>query len=72
MEYLVRAHPKSSCRKVELRDGMYHVWIHSAPERGNANDEILSVFAGYLGVARSRLRLVSGAKGRSKKILLQD
>ncbi len=72
MEYLIRAHPKSSRRKVELRDGVYHVWIHSAPEKGNANDEILAVFAEYLSVPRSRLLLVSGARGRSKKILLKD
>jgi uncharacterized protein (TIGR00251 family) len=40
--------------------------VTAAPERGRANDEVLELLAGTLGIARGDVRLVSGLAARDK------
>ena len=50
--------------------GMLSVGVGAAPEGGKANAEALKAVASWLGVAPSRLRLISGATSRSKRVLV--
>lgn len=69
MRIVVHAKAKSRQRKIEKVDeGMYRVWVHAAPEKGKANDEILEVIAKYFEVARSRVRIVIGKTAREKLV----
>lgn len=43
----------------------------AAPERGRANDELLDLLAGTLGLQRPRLKLVAGAASRDKLVELE-
>lgn len=46
----------------------WKVRVAAAPERGRANDEVLSLLAQALHVPLAQVRLVSGAAGRDKII----
>ncbi len=44
--------------------------VHSPPEGGKANQELLEILAKALGVPKSELSLVSGEKSRNKVVAL--
>jgi uncharacterized protein YggU (UPF0235/DUF167 family) len=58
--------PKTRCRK--SGDARLRLDVAAPPERGRANDEVLSFFAQALGVPASSLRISAGAGGREKSI----
>lgn len=71
----VRLTPKSSrdgVKGVELRaDGAWlTVSVRAVPENGKANAALIAVLAKWLGVAKSRLELVSGSHSRSKTVAI--
>ncbi|MDR1252579.1 MAG: DUF167 domain-containing protein [Treponema sp.] len=53
-----------------IKDKRLKVRIAAAPEDGKANAELLKWFAGTLGCARRRLRLLSGEKAPLKTLAL--
>jgi uncharacterized protein (TIGR00251 family) len=50
------------------RNGELVVRLHSSPERGKANRELLEVLGRTLGVPRTSLRLLSGETARHKVV----
>lgn len=61
--------PKSSRRAVEwLSDDEAKVWVHAAPERGKANEEVRRVLAEALRVKPSAIRIVSGETSSKKTV----
>ena len=48
------------------------VAVTQAPEKGTANDALLTVLAQALGLRRSQLSVVSGPTSSQKKILITD
>jgi len=47
------------------------VRLAALPVRGQANRALLELLSGVLGVARSRLRLEKGARGRLKLLAVE-
>ena len=69
---IVRVFTKSSRPRVdEVEDGSYKVYVSSAPERGKANRELLTVLASHLGVKKSEISIVRGEKSRDKLIRIE-
>jgi uncharacterized protein YggU (UPF0235/DUF167 family) len=67
----LRVRPRSTRRGVlGAREGMLSVGVAAAPEGGKATAEALMAVASWLGVAPSRVRLISGATSRSKRVLV--
>jgi uncharacterized protein YggU (UPF0235/DUF167 family) len=65
----VHAHPGSRREEVrKLDDGSLEVWTHARAIEGQANDSICRLVAGFLGVAPSSVRLVSGIRSRAKVV----
>lgn len=68
----IRVRPRSSRACVALgSDGGLVVRVHAAAEEGAANRECLALLAKALGVAKSRVRIVRGERGRSKQIAVE-
>lgn len=64
--------PKSSRRAVEwVSEDEAKVWVHAAPERGKANEEVRQVLAEAFHVSLSAVRIVLG-KTSSKKTVEVD
>lgn len=57
MEISVKAHPRSSQKKIVLKEGIYHVYVHAPPQNGKANREIMELLAQEFGVPKSSIRL---------------
>ena len=55
-----------------LGDGSFALMarVRAAPEAGRANDALCALLAQALGVPRSRVGLVSGARGRVKRVAI--
>ncbi len=63
----VKVIPKSSRQRVEtVADDKLKAWIHSAPEKGKANDEVRRLLADYFDIPRCRVKLIKGEHSRIK------
>jgi uncharacterized protein (TIGR00251 family) len=65
----IKAIPNSKASVIYM-DKADHVCIRliSIPEQGKANQELVKVIAKKLGISRSSVELVAGAKNRLKRI----
>jgi len=67
MKISVRVHPKSSAVRVILKNpGECEVWVTAPPAENRANEAVQEALAEFFNVAKSRVRLVSGGRGRIK------
>ena len=53
-------------------DGSLTIYVRERAVEGKATDAAAAVLAKYLGVARSRVELVSGATSRVKRFRVRD
>lgn len=71
MRISVKVIPKSSRNKVEqVSEAEYRVRLTKAPADGEANEQLVALLGRHFGVAKSLIRIVSGATGRKKIIEL--
>lgn len=70
MEFLVKVLPKSSKTELVgyLPDGTWKVKVAAAPEKGKANRALCEFLAEKLGVAKSKVRIISGETSHLKRI----
>ena len=64
----LRVTPGARSESIAIEDGRLSVKVRAKPQDGAANDAVLSLLAGALGVAPSRLRLLRGATSRDKLV----
>jgi len=70
MDIRVKVIPKSSKTELTgyLPDGTWKVKVAAAPEKGQANGALCEFIAEKLGVAKSKVRIVSGEASHLKRI----
>lgn len=59
---------KQASRLKKQEDGSYVAFLHARAHDGEANTELMRLLSKELGVAKTQLTIVSGAKGRDKII----
>ena len=65
----VKVHPRAKRSGVAGRFGEgWKVDLAAPPVDGKANEECIRLFAEIAGVAKSRVRIVTGATGRNKVV----
>ena len=66
----IRLIPNASRNEVAGRneDGRFKIKVQSPPVEGAANKQLIIFLAGFLGVSKSRVRILSGEKSRDKII----
>jgi len=57
---------------VGWENGLLKVRIAAAPDKGDANEELISFFSSELGISKGSVFLKSGAKSRFKRICLKN
>lgn len=74
MDIRVKVTPKSSKTELVgyLPDGTWKVKVAAAPEKGRANRALCEFLAEKLGVAKSKVRIVSGETSHLKRIHVDD
>lgn len=68
----VRVHTRSAKPRVAEEDGIFHVYVASAPEKGKANKDVVKALAKHLGVSRSEVTIASGHASRDKIIRISS
>lgn len=69
----IKVYPGSSHKEVRFREEeRLAVFVHSPPEKGKANKEVIKLFSKALGVSSSRLEIIKGERSRFKTILIKD
>jgi uncharacterized protein (TIGR00251 family) len=69
----VKVTPRASRDEiVGLRDGALAVRVTAPPVDDAANRAVIKLIAKRAGVARSRVRIARGARGRRKRIEIDD
>ncbi len=51
--------------------GVLKVRLAAVPEKGKANDELIRLLADQLGIAKSRITLISGDTSRQKRVRIE-
>jgi uncharacterized protein len=72
----VRLTPKSSADEVmgveDTAGGIaLKARVRAVPDKGKANDAIIKLIAGWLGLPQSRVSLASGGKSRIKQVFVE-
>jgi len=68
--FSVRATPNAAQNSVTLVGDVVQVRVTATPEGGKANTAVIKALAAAMGIAKSRLRLKSGASSRDKEFLI--
>ncbi|HKH42531.1 MAG TPA: DUF167 domain-containing protein [Solirubrobacterales bacterium] len=69
----VKVTPRASRDEVVgMRDGVLAVRVTAPPVDDAANRAVVKLIAKRAGVARSRVRIARGARGRNKRIEIED
>ena len=67
----IKVHPGASRDAiVEHEQDRFEAWITAKPIEGRANTALLGLVSRYFHVSARRLRLVQGAAGRHKTVLV--
>ncbi len=65
--------PKSSKSEIRIDDGgNIKAYINSPPVDGKANAELIKLLSKKLHIAKSRINIAKGDKGRKKMIVIGD
>jgi uncharacterized protein (TIGR00251 family) len=74
VELRVKVIPKSSRTELAavLPDGTWKIKVTAAPEKGKANRAVCEFIAKRLGVAKSRVRIVSGETSPLKRVQVDE
>ncbi len=68
----ITAKPSARENRVERIDPThFKIWVKEPPDEGRANTAVLRELAGFLGVPKSSLELVSGHKSKQKVFSLR-
>lgn len=74
MDIRVKVIPKSAKTELVgyLPDGTWKIKVAAVPEKGKANRELVEFLASHLGVAKSRIRIMSGETSQLKRIRVDE
>lgn len=74
MDLRVKVIPKSSKTELTgyLPDGTWKIKIAAAREKGKANRALCAFLADKLGVAQSRVHIISGETSQLKRVHIDD
>ena len=72
VELDVRVIPRARKTTIDgIRDGALLLRVAAAPLNGAANDAVIEYLAGVLDLPRRAVRLVSGERGRKKRLAIE-
>ncbi len=71
MNLKISVRVKSAAKQVkveELGENQFRVSVKEPPQEGKANKAVVEAIAGYFGVAKSQVRIISGLSSKQKYI----
>ena len=69
MKFSVKVKTGSKKPHVEkMAENSYNVFVSELPYEGKANEAVVKVLADYFGIAKSKIKIISGLKSKQKII----
>jgi uncharacterized protein (TIGR00251 family) len=68
----VRVTPRSSRNEILVEEAQVKAWVTASPTDGEANKAVIALLAKKLGVAPSRIQIVSGQTSRDKAFSIEQ
>lgn len=69
----VKIIPKSSRNAIVGWEGEeLKIRISAVPEKGEANAELISYLSEFLGIAKSKIEIISGQTSRHKRLIIKE
>ena len=69
MKISVKVNPRSSKNEIiEMPDKSFKVKLTAAPVEGEANNALIALLSKHFGVAKNKIKIKTGQKGRNKII----
>ncbi len=69
MRIYLKVNPRSSKQKIEkMSNGNYKINLKSAPEKGQANKELINLLADYFKISKSQIKIIGGRTSSIKII----
>ena len=70
--FTVRVQPRSSRDSIDgVRDGALRIRLTAPPVEGEANEALIRFLAGRLHLPKSAVRILSGERGRLKRVAIR-
>ncbi|MDQ7826466.1 MAG: DUF167 domain-containing protein [Candidatus Eremiobacteraeota bacterium] len=67
----VKVHPRSARDEIAaFKDGVIHVKLRALPQEGRANEALIEYLASFLGIRKSDISLVRGARAKDKLLAI--
>lgn len=57
---------------IKKEDGSFAVSVTAPPEKGKANKAVIRLLTDYFGIAKSKIRVISGATSKNKIAEVSD
>ena len=57
---------------IKKEDGSFAVSVTAPPKKGKANKAVIRLLADYFGIAKSKIRVISGATSKNKIAEVSD
>jgi len=68
----IRVVPGSSRTAVKQENGLLKVYLTKPAHDGEANNQLIQVLAGYLGIKKYQLGIIKGHTSRNKVVQIDD
>lgn len=73
MKVTVRVHPNAKKPRVEKKSGHdFDIYVSQPPVEDKANQAVIKSLAEHLGVAKSKISLLYGAKSKTKVFFINQ
>ncbi len=64
----IKVKTNSSKSEVILKDTYLIVKVHSLPQDGKANQEVIKTLSSYFDISKSKIKIIKGLKSKNKLI----
>lgn len=71
-EISVKVTPRASRSRIEVSDQLVKVYTTAAPVDGEANEAVIAQVAKALGIAKSKVSIISGFQSREKRLSIPE
>ena len=72
MDLQIRVVPKAKRNSIEIGDdGLFKARVTAAPERGKANDAVITLLSKLIGVPKRDIQIVRGHTARNKSVRVE-
>ena len=69
----IRVTPKASQNKIiGIREDALLVSVTAVPEKGLANESVIKILSKEFKIAKSKIQISTGSKGRNKIVCIED